>query len=974
MDSQSKRPPQSLHGTRRSKLQSNGFRLLLASISLSSAIFFTVYSTNGSSLLNATDAPLRSWQLEAIAQCQAIQTPPGPAPDFHEREQSDRFVEGTNPVLIKNARVWTGAKNGTEILRGTDILLHNGIIQRVGHLGAGVEASLAQEYRDKLVTIDAKGAWVTPGIVDVHSHAGVDSAPELPSAIDGNSVKGDILPWLRSVDGINTHDDAYQLGIAGGVTTALVLPGSADAIGGQAFVIKLRHTAERSTSSMLLEPPSTLNSSSTDPNVHRRWRHIKHACGENPSNTYQQTRMDTVWDFRQAYNTAKQLKEKQDKYCARALSKDWQGLGDFPQDLKWEALVDVLRGRVKVNTHCYEAVDIDDFVRLTQEFKFPVAAFHHASEAYLVPERLKQAYGGPPAIALFASFARYKREAYRSSEFAPRILAENGITVLMKADDPAAINLRYLLHEAQLAFFHGFPANLALASVTSNAAETLGMGHRVGYVREGYDADLVIWDSHPLALGAAPKQVFIDGIQQLEQPFVVEKPENFQKTPRVPNWDKEARETVEWEGLPPLLPPKKKGSLREEVVIFENVKSVHVIKSGAVVNLAPTAVKATSSGLLMAVAVNGSIACYGDDCASFASGHAGEAVKATYVDLEGGEIVPGLVSYGCSLGMDHIMMAPSTVDGSVYNPLEEDAPKILGEGPVIRAVDGLQYQTRNSLLAYRNGVTTGITSPLTAPMQSLGFLSGLGTAFSLSAAHKLEKGAVVQAVTAVHISLSRRSATSVSTQIATLRRLLLGEGKGELVEWFKKVREGELPLVVLVYSADIIATLITLKKQVEAETGVLLRLTITGASEAYLLAQELAEANVSVILSPIRPFPLSWEQRRILPGPPLSKNSAVVELLEHNVTVGVGCESAQWGSAARNLPFDIAWAAIESGGRISKEQAIAMGTTNILESLGVNVDSMAGDLVATRGGDLLDMESKVAAVLSPRQDKVHVFV
>jgi hypothetical protein len=246
--------------------------------------------------------------------------------------------------------------------------------------------------------------------------------------------------------------------------------------------------------------------------------------------------------------------------------------------------------------------------------------------------------------------------------------------------------------------YYGFPENLALASVTSNAADTLGMGHRVGYIKEGYDADLVIWDSHPLALGAAPKQVFIDGIKQLDDPFVVEKPEAFQKTPRVPNWDREAQQTVEWEGLPPLLPAGKgkKGTLKEEVVVFENVKSVHVIRDGAVMNLAPTAVKAAPSVLLMAVAVNGSIACFGDDCASFAAEH-GESARTSYVDLEGGAILPGLVSYGCSLGMDHIMMEPSTVDGSVYGPLEENAPKILGEGPVIRAVDGLQYQSRNSL-------------------------------------------------------------------------------------------------------------------------------------------------------------------------------------------------------------------------------------------------------------------------------------
>ncbi|KAF5321843.1 hypothetical protein D9619_001860 [Psilocybe cf. subviscida] len=227
---QPKRPPQPLYGAGHSKLKTNG-SFLLTSVLLSFAVFYVIYNVNGNILLNTADAPSRSWQLEAIAQCQTFQTSPSPAPNFHERDQSDRFVEGTSPVLIKNARIWTGAHNGTEVLENADILLHNGLIKRVGHLGVGAEASLAQEHRDKLVMIDAQSAWVTPGIVNVHSHAGVASMPVLSSALDTDSHNGNIQPWLRSVDGINTHDDAYQLGIAGGVTTALVFPGSESAIG-----------------------------------------------------------------------------------------------------------------------------------------------------------------------------------------------------------------------------------------------------------------------------------------------------------------------------------------------------------------------------------------------------------------------------------------------------------------------------------------------------------------------------------------------------------------------------------------------------------------------------------------------------------------------------------------------------------------------------------------------------------------------
>ncbi|KAF8967824.1 carbohydrate esterase family 9 protein [Flammula alnicola] len=943
-------------------------RIVLASGLLFLLFLVSYYTTPVASISYRTAVRPSPHRASAVlARCRQLNAQAGPPQDFHQRRQSDRFEEGTSPVLIQNATIWTGADNGTEVVKG-DILLDKGLIKGIGHLA---RAAALQTYGDDLVVVDAKGAWVTPGIVDVHSHMGGSPSPALSGAEDDNSFKGNIQPWLRSLDALNTHDDSYPLSIAGGVTTSLVLPGSADAIGGQAFVIKLRATAERSSSSMLLEPPHHINASFPDPNLPPRWRHIKHACGAHPyvvdkkCAVYDGTRMDTFWDFRQAYNTAKQIKERQDAYCAQALSNDWENLDDFPEDLQWEALVDVLRGRVKVNTHCYEAVDLDAFVRLSNEFQFPVAAFHHASEAYLVPDLLKQAYGNifitgkPPAIALFAIYARYKREAYRASEFAPRVLAEHGLTVLMKSDHPA-VNSRYLLHEAQQAYFYGFPENLAIASVTSNSADVLGMGHRIGYVTKGYDADLVIWDSHPLALGATPVQVFIDGIPQLDSPSVVSKPDNFQQSPKVPNFDDEAKKAVDYDGLPPLLPKKLPF---DTTVMFMNVKAIQGIHNGTIQQkyLAREEAK-----LATVVTHNGSIVCYGtlEKCSKFANL---QDPDVSVIDLEGGSILPGLVSFGCPLGLEHINQEPSTNDGSVYDPLYDSIPdNIGGDSSIIRAVDGLQYGTRHALLAYRSGVTVAVTAPIHD-----GFFSGLGTSFSLGASHKLEDGAIVQEVTAVHVSVRHLSGPSISTQIAVLRRQLRGPFKGETGLWFKKVRLGQIPLVVEAHSADVIATLLVLKKEIETESGRNMRFTITGGAEAYLLARQLSEANVGVILSPARPFPHVWEGRRILPGPPISNNSTVMELISNNVAVGLGCEG-MWSSSARNLPFNIAWAAIESGGRLSKEEAIAMGSTNVLKLLGVNMDDTKVDLVATRGGDL-GFESKVIAIISARQKTVHMF-
>uniref|UniRef100_A0A8H8CQ82 Amidohydrolase-related domain-containing protein n=1 Tax=Psilocybe cubensis TaxID=181762 RepID=A0A8H8CQ82_PSICU len=855
---------------------------------------------------------------EAIARCLQLSLRPAHPENFHNRTDSDRFDTDTPPVLIQNARMWTGRNNGTEVIKG-EILVDKGIIQSIGHL----PRSLLENYGKKLLILDAKGAWVTPGLIDVHSHIGVDSIPEFEGTTDTNSFRGIIQPWLRSIDGLNTHDNAYPLSIAGGVTTSLILPGSANAIGGQAFVIKHRETSEKSPSSMILEPPFQMDSSNSNTNLPPRWRHI---------------------------NMATRIKERQDKYCTRVFSNDVENLGEFPDALEWEALVDVLRGRVKVHTHCYEAVDVDSFIRISNEFKFPIAVFHHTSEAYLVPNLIKNGYGHAPAIALFATFARYKREAYRSSVFAPRILAQQGLTVLMKSDHPA-MNSRYLMYEAQQAYFYGLPQNLALLSVTSNAAEVLGMGHRIGYL----DKDLVIWDSHPLALGATPVQVLIDGVLQLQTPHITHKPSAFQKSPKVPNFDDEARRVVEYEGLPPLSPSR---IFHDTTVVFKNVNSVYYVKDRSIGKLQTSA---SHLGSMTVVTRNGIIVCHGSDIECM-----GLDLKDTImevVDLEGGSLSPALVSFGYPLGLVNIRMEPSTNDGSLFDPLLGIIPKVLGgDTTVIRAFDGLQFGTRNALLAYRSGVSIGVTAPL-----GEGFLVGLATAFSLGALHKLEDGAIIQEVTSVHVSIGHSFPQSVSTQIAVLRKLLLGDIEGDAKSWFGKVSSGKIPLVVEADSADVIATLLVLKKEVEVETGNTVTLTIYGGAEAHLLAKELANQNVGVILNRSRPFPRNWDQRRIIPGPPISKNNTIVELLANNITVGIGCDN--FFGAAQNLPFDLAWAAIESGGLLTEQEALAIGSTNVLNLLGVEYDQTTFDLVATRGGNHLGMNRKVVAMIMVKNTK-----
>ncbi|KAJ7685890.1 hypothetical protein B0H17DRAFT_985428 [Mycena rosella] len=853
---------------------------------------------------------------------------------------SDRFVEGTAPVLIRNAKILTGARNGTEIVFG-DILLDKGVVLGVGY----IPNALTQ--LPNLKSIDAGGKWISPGIVDAHSHLGVYSAPALNGASDGNSIKAPILPWLRSIDGLNTHDDAYRLAIAGGVTTAQILPGSANNIGGQAFMIKLRPTAERSASAMLLEPPITLGLNNSD--TRTKYRHMKHACGENPSRMYGQTRMDSAWEFRRAYNEARKIKDAQDAFCAAAEEGLWDGMAAFPESLQWEALVDVLRGRVKLSVHCYEAVDLDALMRLSNEFKFPIASIHHAGETYLVPDLLKKAWGGFPAIALFASNFRKKREAYRGSEFGPRILADNGLPVIMKSDHPV-LNSRHLIYEAQQAHYYSLNPGLALASVTSTPANAMGVGWRVGTLATGYDADLVIWDSHPLALGATPVQVYIDGIPQLSSPATLHKPTPFQDVPQTPSWEKEVQDTIDFEGLPPLEGRSIAGS-----VLFVNVSQVWTRKAAG--HAGP------HTANMLVLVKGGTIECYAPvgDLSRWCASQ-GFAADAEVVDLKGGVLAPGLTTFGSDLGLSEIMLEPSTTDGPVFDPLTMQVPDILGN-TVVRAVDGLQFAGRNTLYAYRGGVTTAIVAPM-----GRDFLLGMGAAFATGASNALAKGAIVQSETALHIAVNSQMPASVSTQIAALRNLLFSSSASG--PW-SRVQSAAIPLVITVHNADIMATLLHLKTEFDASSSSSLRMTFAGATEAHLLAAEIGAAGVSVVLAPARPYPESWDYRRILPGPPLSRKTSVMTLLEHGVNVALGVKSDY---DVRNARFEIAWAALDSDGAIDYTTAMALSSSNMDKALGLDAAGAANeDFVIYQGGGMFDLESKVLGVASGRRSVVDLF-
>lgn len=322
-------------------------------------------------------------------------------------------------------------------------------------------------------------------------------------------------------------------------------------------------------------------------------------------------------------------------------------------------------------------------------------------------------YGGPPAIAMFANHNRAKRETFRNSVFAPRVLADYDIPVVMKVSDSMSpflshqthislksdhpvLDSRHLIYEVQQAHYYGLQPNLALASVFTAPAIAAGVSHRVGFLREGADGDIVVWDSHPLHLGATPRQVWIDGIPQLggdDTSGLVWKEkegEGWKEVPKTPNWDKERKDAIKYEGEPPLVPE----NVVTEKVVFTNLKGIRVFESSNWVNLDYDG--SNSSSVLVE---NGQVVCYSHDYSCLKEARATSVdgqVKA--IDLHGGFIGPGLMSFGSPLGTTEIVGEASTGPGLSYDAYSGDVPKIMDDvSGLVKTVDALKFETRSAL-------------------------------------------------------------------------------------------------------------------------------------------------------------------------------------------------------------------------------------------------------------------------------------
>jgi imidazolonepropionase-like amidohydrolase len=409
-------------------------------------------------------------------------------------------VPVNSPLLIQGAVVLTGTG---ERIDGADILIENGRIQAIGRaLSAPAGARV----------LAAQGRWVTPGLIDIHSHLGVYPSPGMKGVDDGNEATSPNTANVWAEHSIWPQDPGFETALEGGVTTLQILPGSANLIGGRSVVIK---NVSAVTYQAMKFPGAAYG--------------VKMACGENPKRVYGEknqapsTRMGNVAGYRQAFADAQDYDQQWDKYRRDLAeynakdSKDKKKESSAPsppkRDLKLETLAGVLHGNIRVHIHCYRSDEMATMLDVADEFGFKVSAFHHAVEAYKIADRLAQR---GVCAAMWADWWGFKMEAFDGiQENLPMVDYPDHSCAIVHSDSEDGI--QRLNQEAAKAMAHGariglvVPPERAIRWLTLNPAKSLGLDDRIGTLETGKAADLVIWNGNPFSVYALSEQVFIDG-------------------------------------------------------------------------------------------------------------------------------------------------------------------------------------------------------------------------------------------------------------------------------------------------------------------------------------------------------------------------------------------------------------------------------------------------------------------------------
>jgi imidazolonepropionase-like amidohydrolase len=411
-------------------------------------------------------------------------TAPGKGKGYsHDPYPSTYHAYPGAPTLVTNVTVLDG--EGGRIDKGS-VLFRDGKIVAVGQ-------GLTPEAGTKV--IDGTGKYVTPGVVDIHSHMGDYPVPGVEANSDGNEMTSPVTAEVWAEHSVWPQDPAFARALAnGGVTTLQILPGSANLFGGRSVVVK--NVYSRTMQGMKF-PGAPYG--------------LKMACGENPKRVYgskgraPSTRMGNIAVDRQTWARAVEYKRRWDKYEEKG--------GEPPaRDLQMDTLRGVLDGEILVQNHCYRADEMAVVMDMAKEFGYHVSAFHHAVEAYKIADLLK---ANNTCAAVWADWYGFKMEAYDAIPENLAILEKEGACAMIHSDDDNGT--QRLNQEVAKARASGIKAGFPISEETAwkwlaiNPAKALGIADRTGSLKPGKMADVVLWNGNPFSVYTRPQMVWVDG-------------------------------------------------------------------------------------------------------------------------------------------------------------------------------------------------------------------------------------------------------------------------------------------------------------------------------------------------------------------------------------------------------------------------------------------------------------------------------
>jgi imidazolonepropionase-like amidohydrolase len=387
------------------------------------------------------------------------------------------------PTILTNVTIFDG--EGARIDNG-QVAFADGRIVAVGQtVSAPANA----------VTIDGTGKFVTPGVIDIHSHLGDYPSPSVEAHSDGNEITSPVTPGVWAEHSVWPQDPGFSRALAnGGVTTLQILPGSANLFGGRSVVLK--NVYARTMQGMKF-PGAPYG--------------LKMACGENPKRVYgskgrePSTRMGNVAVDRQTWAKAAAYKAKWDKY-------EQDGGNPPDRDVALDTLRGVLAGEILVQNHCYRADEMAIVMDMAKEFGYKVTAFHHAVEAYKISDLLK---ANGTCAAVWADWYGFKMESFDGIGENLAILQKEGACAMIHSDDENGI--QRLNQEVAKALWSGRHAGLQISDevawqwLSINPAKALGIADKTGSLKAGKMADVVLWNGNPLSVYTRPEKVWIDG-------------------------------------------------------------------------------------------------------------------------------------------------------------------------------------------------------------------------------------------------------------------------------------------------------------------------------------------------------------------------------------------------------------------------------------------------------------------------------